>query len=55
MDAEVTEEDDEEEAIDDDEFVLGALFRGRNMRVTSSALIGSCPSLSSPELHRGRD
>jgi len=54
VDAEVEDDDEEEEAIEDAEFVRGALLRGMKIRVTSSALIESSPSLSSPEFHRGK-
>lgn len=37
------EEEDEEEPIDDEEFVLCALLRGVNIRVTSSAFIEFSP------------
>ena len=42
---------DEEVATDDAEFVRCGLLRGMNIRVTSSALMVSGPSLPSPEFH----
>lgn len=56
VDAQVEEDDDEDvEGIDDTEFVRDAPLRGIKIRVTSSALIESSPSLSSPVFHRGKD
>jgi len=49
------DDDEDEDATDDEEFVLCTLFGGINMRVTSSALIGfkpPCPPL--PEFHRAK-
>jgi len=56
VDAEVEDDDDDDdvEGIDDTEFVRDAPLRGIKIRVTSSALIESSPSLSSPVFHRGK-
>ena len=47
------EEDEEDEVVDDEEFVRCALLRGINIRVTSSALMESIPSPLLFELHLG--
>lgn len=47
------EDEEEDEVVDDEEFVRCALLRGINIRVTSSALMESIPSPLLFELHLG--